>query len=168
MAIDLDELEKLAAQATSGPWFVTCNCTGKTFYTIKNDRVYIGEALGVYNGEANAAYIAAACNAAPELIARVRELEAELEALDTELFGEAATNYQRAAEIEEEKAKIEEMEKTIVRFFSEILNTEFPENITIYVETSVQYTNTIELFSLSQSDTTFGLSSYARSIRSTQ
>lgn len=73
--IDLDELERLAAQATPGPWFVTCNCTGKTFYTIKNDRVYIGETLGVYNGEANAAYIVAACNAVPELIARVRELE---------------------------------------------------------------------------------------------
>lgn len=73
----LDELERLAAQATPGPWFVTCNCTGKTFYTIKNDRVYIGETLGVYNGEANAAYIAAACNAVPELIKMYREADDE-------------------------------------------------------------------------------------------
>lgn len=83
--LNLDELERLAAQATPGPWFVTCNCTGKTFYTIKNDRVYIGEALGVYNGEANAAYITAACNAVPELIKRVRELEEECRTLGERL-----------------------------------------------------------------------------------
>ena len=39
---------------------------------------------------------------------RITELECELEALDKELFGEAATNYQRAAEIEERKNAIEE------------------------------------------------------------
>ena len=75
MSVDIEKLEDLAKAATPGPWFVTCNCTGKTFYTIKNDRVYIGEALGVYNGEANAAYIAAACNAVPELIKMYREAE---------------------------------------------------------------------------------------------
>jgi len=37
-----------------------------------------------------------------------RELEKELEALDEELFGEAATNYVRAAEIEARKGEIEE------------------------------------------------------------
>ena len=39
---------------------------------------------------------------------KIEKLEAELEALDEELFGEAATNYVRAAEIEERKAAIEE------------------------------------------------------------
>ena len=39
---------------------------------------------------------------------RITELEAELERLDEELFGEAATNYQRAGEIEERKCEIEE------------------------------------------------------------
>ena len=39
---------------------------------------------------------------------RARELEKELEALDEELFGEAATNYVRAAEIEARKSEIEE------------------------------------------------------------
>ena len=39
---------------------------------------------------------------------KITELEKELEALDEELFGEAATNYLRAAEIEERKAAIEE------------------------------------------------------------
>ena len=39
---------------------------------------------------------------------RITELEEELERLDEELFGEAATNYQRAGEIEERKCEIEE------------------------------------------------------------
>ena len=39
---------------------------------------------------------------------RIGELEGELEKLDTELFGEAASDYVRAAEIEERKAAIEE------------------------------------------------------------
>lgn len=83
--LDLDALEKLAKAATPGPWFVTCNCTGKTFYTIKNDRVYIGETLGVYNGEANAAYIVAACNDVPALIAENRELRAKVQMMDWQM-----------------------------------------------------------------------------------
>ena len=39
---------------------------------------------------------------------KIGELEAELERLEAELFGEAATNYVRAAEIERRKAEIEE------------------------------------------------------------
>ena len=39
---------------------------------------------------------------------RIGELEAELEALEEELFGEAATNYVRAAEIDQRKSEIEE------------------------------------------------------------
>ena len=39
---------------------------------------------------------------------RIAELEGELEALDEELFGEAATNYVRAAEIDQRKGEIEE------------------------------------------------------------
>jgi ATP-binding cassette subfamily F protein 3 len=39
---------------------------------------------------------------------KIGELEAELEELEKELFGEAATNYVRAAEIENRKAEIEE------------------------------------------------------------
>ena len=46
-------------------------------------------------------------------LTRVREryaeaLEAELEALEKELFGEAATNYARAAEIDRRKTEAEE------------------------------------------------------------
>ena len=39
---------------------------------------------------------------------RIEELEGELERLEEELFGEAATNYQRAAEIDTRKGEIEE------------------------------------------------------------
>ncbi len=39
---------------------------------------------------------------------KISELESELEKLEEELFGEAATDYVRAAEIEERKAEIEE------------------------------------------------------------
>ena len=39
---------------------------------------------------------------------RITELEEETERLDAELFGEAASDYVRAAEIEKRKAEIEE------------------------------------------------------------
>lgn len=39
---------------------------------------------------------------------RIKELESELEKLDAELFGDAASDYVRAAEIEERKGEIEE------------------------------------------------------------
>ena len=39
---------------------------------------------------------------------KIKELEAELDKLESELFGEAATDYVRAAEIEQRKAEIEE------------------------------------------------------------
>ena len=39
---------------------------------------------------------------------KIEELEAELEALEKELFGDAASDYKRAAEIEERKSAIEE------------------------------------------------------------
>ena len=39
---------------------------------------------------------------------QIKELEAEIERLDAELFGEASANYVRAAEIEERKTEIEE------------------------------------------------------------
>lgn len=73
--IDLDALEQLAAQATPGPWEVDdCNNIriapkGRPIVaTIHDDEDYLPRM-------ADAQYIAAACNAVPELIARVRELE---------------------------------------------------------------------------------------------
>ena len=43
-----------------------------------------------------------------QAMVKIPELEAKLAELEEELFGDAASNYVRAAEIEEEKAKIEE------------------------------------------------------------
>ena len=40
--------------------------------------------------------------------ARIPEIEAKLEELEEELFGDAASDYVRAAEIEKEKEKLEE------------------------------------------------------------
>ncbi len=41
-------------------------------------------------------------------VARIEEIEAELSRLEGELFGEAATDYQRAAEIEKQRESLEE------------------------------------------------------------
>jgi hypothetical protein len=85
MAIDLDELERLAAEATPGPWVIRHGdgWYNKHSYEIEaSNESHVAETLYAYNGEADAAYITAACNAVPELIAenralqeRVRELE---------------------------------------------------------------------------------------------
>ena len=77
--IDLDELERLAKAATSGPWEVV---DARVFLDDEDLEIRNGQhCIGFGSGEANAAYIVAACNAVPELIARVRELERQREAL---------------------------------------------------------------------------------------
>lgn len=84
--VDLEKLERLAAQATPGPWIHEpgenffdhdCHFFGYECQMVKSDIAYVCE----FVTEANAAYIVAACNAVPELIARVRELERQNEAL---------------------------------------------------------------------------------------
>lgn len=75
MGVDIEKLEDLAKSATHGRWFVSDCCDNKKFYAIKTSDVFIGETLGCYNGKANAAYITAACNAVPELIAENRDLQ---------------------------------------------------------------------------------------------
>jgi hypothetical protein len=85
MAIDLDELERLAAQATPGPW-VTEDLYNITHYDKAHEWhgiVIQADICGkMIPSEANVAYIVAACNSLPTLIAenralqeRVRELE---------------------------------------------------------------------------------------------
>jgi hypothetical protein len=69
--IDLEELERLAKAATPGPWVVAHLCTNANFVFAQApdcDMVF-------HAREADVQYITAACNAVPELIARVRELE---------------------------------------------------------------------------------------------
>ena len=89
MSVDIEKLERLCKAATPGPWKdksfkrnydwgVICSggkriaqCTSADV-TDERKRVTFEEKL------ANAAYIAAACNAVPELIAEIRNLQEEV------------------------------------------------------------------------------------------
>ena len=71
--IDLDELERLAKAATPGPWCNDYEDIFKWTFMLTKKPIATAELPG------NARYIVAACNAVPELIARVRELEQELD-----------------------------------------------------------------------------------------
>lgn len=68
--IDLDELMRLRAAATPGPWKAEKNHTA---YDSWGDSVCYTQQC--HNHDNNLAYITAACNAVPELVARIRELE---------------------------------------------------------------------------------------------
>ena len=88
MNVDLEELERLAAQATPGPW--AANNWGRVWYTSSHDSKRLvcdtmrNTVRNPKSWRANARLIAAMRNSVPELIAenralqeRVRELEAE-------------------------------------------------------------------------------------------
>lgn len=73
--INLDELEQLAKAATPGPWEMV---DARAFlddedFEIRNSQ----HCIGYGTSGADAAYIVAACSTVPELIARIRELEAQ-------------------------------------------------------------------------------------------
>lgn len=75
--INLDELMRLHAAATPGPWTVA-------FYTrvcseTKRKEVASCEedAVPLKQREKNTAYIVAACNSVPELVSRIKHLEAQ-------------------------------------------------------------------------------------------
>lgn len=70
--LDLDELERLANAATRGPWEADNP-------PAKQDTIYppgSSSPLGFTYAEGDTKFILAACNAIPELIARLRKLEA--------------------------------------------------------------------------------------------
>lgn len=73
--IDLDELERLAAEATPWPWMVDM------LYNIVDEHGILVHTFEEYGhttkpSKANVRYITAACNALPALIAENRELRA--------------------------------------------------------------------------------------------
>jgi len=74
-AVDLDELERLAGAATPGPWHTKLARINPRIFDA--DGSYVMEASGVRRHE-DAAYIAAACNAVPELVRTLRRYEAAL------------------------------------------------------------------------------------------
>jgi len=113
---ELEELKKLLAEATPGPWKIE---RGKRCIqgpdTREGDSLVLTSMMGgatkwshspyseycvpgMKEGDANAALIVAAVNALPALIARVEEMEAELEAarvhawLDDELQEKAPSD----------------------------------------------------------------------------
>lgn len=71
--IDLEGLERLAKEATPGPWCNDYEDIFKWMFMLTKKPIATAELPG------NARYIVAACNAVPSLIARIRELEQELE-----------------------------------------------------------------------------------------
>ena len=78
--LDLDELERLHAAATPGPWRVESEVVRDSmglFWPISSiegaeDNVTENITTG------DAAYIVAACNAAPQLIKRLREMDRQM------------------------------------------------------------------------------------------
>lgn len=70
--INLDELINLREAATPGPWEHKIDDAFTTIHTIE-------PSVASYVSPADAAYIVAACNAIPELVARIRELEDQLD-----------------------------------------------------------------------------------------
>lgn len=88
MPIDLEELERLAAQATPGPWFhTTCDMVGTTESFFDEDFLCVCRTdVPEENKHStdNAAYVVAACNAVPELIAENRALQERVQELEAQ------------------------------------------------------------------------------------
>lgn len=79
MAIDIDELMRLRYAATPGPWKAEKNHTA---YDSWGESVCYTQQC--HNHDNNLAYITAACNAVPELVARIRKLESEIKRRDAQ------------------------------------------------------------------------------------
>lgn len=84
--LDLDELEALEKAATPGPWVLDRETYVSTRYVSPDDDQLIADCdfvrpSSLRQSEANAAFIPAARNALPTLIARLRAAEARLQQL---------------------------------------------------------------------------------------
>lgn len=75
--LDLDKLMRLHNLATPGPWKVATWYGGNHTIRPKQEPE---KSLGKIERKQDAAYICTACNAVPELVARIRELESEMSA----------------------------------------------------------------------------------------
>ena len=78
-SVKIDELERLAKAATPGPWCSYYEDIFKWTFMLTKKPIATAELPG------NARYIVAACNAVPELVARVRELERQNAGLEARL-----------------------------------------------------------------------------------
>jgi hypothetical protein len=91
--IDIDKLEELARAATPGPWHAVDGTESGTKALTTNTGAWLGtieDGSALRNG-ADAAFIAAARNAVPELIERVRAAEG--------LLAEAAARLSRHRDV---------------------------------------------------------------------
>ena len=77
MGVDIEKLEALAKAATPGPWKQGPYVPDGIFSA--EGMILFDDCTRRRNFTNNIAYITAACNAVPELIARVRELERQRE-----------------------------------------------------------------------------------------
>lgn len=86
---ELDELERLANAATPGPWVLVTSRVGPAspHHAPKVDHAVMSNggpvvAFGLHSQSADPRFIAAAREAVPRLIARVRELEENLDEME--------------------------------------------------------------------------------------
>lgn len=78
--IDLEKLMKMHDAATPGPWAMV---DARAFLDDEDFEIRNGQhCIGYGTSEADAQYGVAACNAVPELVERIRELEAEIKRRD--------------------------------------------------------------------------------------
>ena len=111
--IDLDELMRLHDAATPGPWATEYRerengMYGQDVFTLEDGEEiatiswypkYLGNGVTSTYRDANAAYIVAACNAVPELVHRIRELEAQRDRLQDAAEFEARVAAKQATAI---------------------------------------------------------------------
>lgn len=117
MAIDLDELERQAKEATPGPWVIRHGdgWYNKHSYEIEaSDESHVAETLYAYNGEADAAYIVAACNSLPTLIAENRALRERVRGLEEQNKELSGWNYEFQREVRKLQFQLEQAAKEAV------------------------------------------------------
>jgi hypothetical protein len=114
MKVDLDELERLAAKATPGPW--TADNWSRVWHEPKQGvRRTVADCVRVTvkspkQHRANARLIAAMHKAVPELVARVRELEETVITLQIE---NDTINELRAAHWKQWEERVRELEREL-------------------------------------------------------
>lgn len=119
--LDLRKLERLAKNATPGPWYTLSEmCEGVGCDTIISKQGEICDFVGnMHNPYGDRSYIVAACNAVPELIAEIRNLQKEVLTLAEE---NACLKKQAAASETKHKKQVRVLERqaeTLARYLAE-------------------------------------------------
>ena len=125
MTIDIEELKKLAEAATPGPYkegkhpeLGSCMVVTEN-HTVFNYKTWIARHLD----PADAAYVVAACNAVPELIARIRSTELEVDCAyqrDTKTMGRLAECKSRLRNARRRVVGLEKEAKNALDAFAEV------------------------------------------------